>query len=216
MRGNRIIAAVAAATGLATAADAAIFTGLAAFRSAQTGFAPAGDALVLSGPGDSGFASWFGHSSQNQPGMYAFASSGSELSATSISAVGETFVSSGDTSRRIGSRSAVDFIFTLDEAAVVTIFAQAGGNFGGATAIRAYLGTSTDPIIDTTSGFVTFTDQALAAGTYIMSFEILTIIDGEVGTSNGYYNVSVAVPGPGGVALLGLAAVVGSRRRRGR
>ena len=216
MRGNCTFAAIAAAAGLAPVAHAAIFTGVSALRSAATGSAPVGEVVVLTGPSDSGFGAWFGNSTLNQSGIYAFASQGSEPSSTSISAVGETFASSSGTSRRVGANSTIDLIFTLDEAAVVTVFAQAGGNFGSSTTMRVYFGTDTEAVIDTTSSFVNFTDVNLAAGTYIVSAEIQTILDGTVGSSNGYYNISVSVPAPGAVAILAFSGLVASRRRRAR
>ena len=216
MKGTSLIAASAVAAGLASAGHAAVFTGVASLRSAATGSAPVGETVVLTGPSDTGFGSWFGNSTLNQSGLYAFASQGSELTSTSISAVGETFASSSATSRRVGANSQVNFIFTLDEAAVVTVFAQAGGNFGSSTTMRVYFGTDTEAVIDTTSSFVNFSDFNLAAGTYILSAEIQTVLNGIVGSSNGYYNLSVSVPGPGGAALLGLAGLVGGGRRRAR
>jgi hypothetical protein len=216
MRGNWTFAAVAAAAGLAPVAHAAIFTGIASFRTAGTAVAPAGGSLNLTGPADNGFGSWFGNSTLNQSGVYAFASQGSELTSTSLSAVGETFAASAGTTRRVGARSAIDFIFTLDETAIVTVFAQAGGNFGSSTSMRVYLGTDTEAVINTTSTFVTFTDVTLAAGTYILSAEILTDLDGVAGSSNGFYNVSVSVPAPGAAAILALSGLVASRRRRAR
>ena len=215
MRGNSHIAAIAAA-GLASVGHSAVFTGVASLRSAATGSAPVGSELVLTGPSDTGFGSWFGNSTLNQSGIYAFASQGSGLTSTSISAVGETFAASSGTSRRVGANSTIDFIFTLDEAAVVTVFAQAGGNFGSSTTMRVYLGTDTEAIIDTTSSFVNFSDFNLAAGTYILSAEIQTVLDGIVGSSNGYYNISVSVPAPGAAAILALSGLVASRRRRAR
>lgn len=215
MRGNSHIAAIAAA-GLASVGHSAVFTGVASLRSAATGSAPVGSELVLTGPSDTGFGSWFGNSTLNQSGIYAFASQGSGLTSTSISAVGETFAASSGTSRRVGANSQVNFVFTLDEAAVVTLFAQAGGNLGSSTTMRVYFGTETEAIIDATSTFVNFTDLNLAAGTYILSAEIQTLLDGTVGSSNGYYNLSISVPGPGGLALLAVAGIVGARRRRAR
>ena len=214
MNRNAIVVAALAAVSCAAASHGAIFTGVAGFRNAATASAPAGGSLVFTGASDSGFGSWFGNSTLNQSGLYAFASQGSELTSTSISAVGETFVASAGTATRIGARSSVDFIFTLDEAAVVTVFAQAGGNFGSSTTMRVYFGTDTEAVIDTTSSFVNFSDFNLAAGTYILSAEIQTVLNGIVGSSNGYYNLSVSVPGPGGAALLGLAGLVGRGRRR--
>ena len=215
MRGISHIAAIAAA-GLASVGHSAVFTGISSLRSAATGSAPVGGELVLTGPSDSGFGSWFGNSTLNQSGVYAFASQGSELTSTSISAVGETFAASSGTSRRVGANSTIDFIFTLDEAAVVTVFAQAGGNFGSSTTMRVYLGTATEAVINTTSAFVNFSDFNLAAGTYILSAEIQTILDGTVGSSNGYYNLSLSVPAPGAIAILALSGLVASRRRRER
>lgn len=213
MNRNTIVTALVAAAGLASASSGAVFSGVAGLRTAQTAYAPSGSELVFTGPTDNGFASWFGNSTAFQPGFYAFASQGSELSATTISAVGETFASSSSAAVRVGARSSIDFVFTLDEAAVVTIFAQAGGNLGGNTQMQVYLGTATAPIIDRNSTFVTFTDVSLAAGTYILSASILTDIDG-VATSNGYYNVSISVPGPGVLAAFAMAGLAGTRRRR--
>jgi len=79
--------------------------------------------------------------------------------------------------------------------------------------LRVLPGQTTDPIIDRDSTFVTFTDVSLAAGTYILSASILTDIDG-VGASNGYYNVSISVPGPGVLAAFAMAGLAGTRRRR--
>lgn len=216
MNRNAIVVAALAAVSCAAASHGAIFTGVAGFRNAATASAPAGGSLVFTGASDSGFGSWFGNSTLNQSGLYAFASHGSELTSTSISAVGETFVASAGTSTRIGARSSVDFIFTLDEAAVVTVFAQAGGNFGSSSRMRVYLGTDTEAVIDATSMFVTFTDVTLAAGTYILSAEILTDLDGTAGSSNGYFNLSISVPGPGALAAFGLAGLAAGRRRRDR
>ena len=213
MQGNTIVTALVAAAGLTSSSHAAIFTGITSLRTAQTAYAPAGGSLVFTGPSDTGFASWFGNSTLFQPGMYAFASQGSELTSTTLSAVGETFVSTATAANRAGARSSIDFIFTLDEAATVTIFAQAGGNFGSRTAMQVYLGTASEAIINASSGFTTFSDVSLAAGTYILSASVLTDVDGVAASANGFYNVSISVPAPGALAAFGLAGLAGTRGR---
>lgn len=215
MEGTRTIAAIAAAIGLAPAASAAIFTGDLCQRLAQTAYVPVGEPLTYTGPVDTGFASWFGNSTVNRPGAFAFASQGSELTATTFSAVGETFVSTTGSANRVAARSSISMQFVLDGDAVATLFAQGGGNFGTGTAVGVRLVRSGGPtILEAQGSFTDFREVSLAAGTYLLTADLLTTVDGAVASANGYYNISISIPAPGAIAALALALPLASRRRR--
>lgn len=215
MPGTSNIVAIAAAAGLAPAASAAVFIADVGHRLAQTAYVPVGDPISYTGPVDLGFGSWFGNSTVNRPGAFAFASHGSSLTDTTISVVGETFVATTGPGSVVASRSSLSWRFDLDGDAVATIFAQGGGNFGSGTTVRVTLFRAGGPdIIDASGPFTDFREVALTAGTYYLTADVFTRIDNSAGSANGYYNISISIPAPGAVAVLAAALPLGSRRRR--
>jgi len=205
--------AVGLAAGITAASEAAIFTAVASYRTAEVAVAPAGGDLVFTGPADGGSADWYGSTFAQAPAYFVTSSHGSGVGPNLISAVGEIYANGAGTGHRIAARSAFELVFTLDEAADVTLLAQAGFNFG-TSSLLVRLADAHGTYLDASAPFTEFRTLSLAAGTYFLTAFVTTELDGTVGSANGFFTLTMTVPGPGAPALLGLAGLVGSRRRR--
>ncbi|MFM7052391.1 MAG: hypothetical protein ACKOYN_09695 [Planctomycetota bacterium] len=167
----------------------------------------------------SAFGGWFGSASSNGAGYSALAQQGSNLASLEMSLVGSATVDASATAA-IMARSMADISFIASASESISWLASLGSGSTGSAAP----GLLTVRVTDSTSGTVVlaFTGPTAGSGSfgvvagrsYRVEVSAMAIVQGGGLSAANYSAVfSAPVPAPGAIALLGLAGLVGRRRR---
>lgn len=209
-------AAVAAGCAFAAAGIAnAAFVYSSANRTVDVSF----NSTTVDSESTTAFGSWFGSASSNGSGYTALAQQGSNLDSLEMSLVGSATIDASTTAA-IMARSMADISFIASASESISWLASLGSGSTGGGAPGQILVRVTDSTTGTvvlafsgpTAGAGSF--SVIAGRSYRVEVSAMAIVQGG-GLSAANYSVgfTAPVPAPGAIALLGLAGLVGRRRR---
>jgi hypothetical protein len=177
------------------------------------------NSAVVDSESTTAFGGWFGTANANSDGYSALAQQGSGLSSLEMSLVGSASADAVATAA-IVARSTADISFIASASESISWIASLGaGSSGGATP-----GALVVRVTDSTTGSVILAFSGPTAGSgsfsvvsgrsYRVEVSAIAAVQGG-GLSAANYSVGffAPVPAPGAIALLGLAGLVGRRRR---